>query len=400
MFKRYQLKNYDFKLILLLVMISAVGILAVGSADESQQQRQLAGVALGMGVMVVISLIDYSQILRLYWAYYVLSIGMLAAVLIWGEEVNGAMRWINIPHLFQFQPSEITKILLILFYAQFIIKHRERLNTFRVLSLCVLLMLPAVVLLYMEPNLSTTILYCVLFCVLMFVGGLSYKIIGAVLAVAVPSLALLLYLVMQPGQTLIRGYQLTRILAWLNPEQYADTQAYQQLNSVMAIGSGQLWGKGLNNNVIASVKNGNFIPEPETDFIFAVIGEELGFVGSCAVIVLLFLIALECISVARQAKDLSGTIIASGMAAIIGFQSFMNIAVTTMLMPNTGIPLPFVSSGLTSLVSLFIGMGFVLNVRLQRNDGTADRRSDQPERAQIPGRPSGRGAADRGPDRT
>ena len=141
---------------------------------------------------------------------------------------------------------------------------------------------------------------------------------------------------------------------------------YQQLNSVMAIGSGQLWGKGLNNNVIASVKNGNFISEPETDFIFAVIGEELGFVGSCTVIVLLFLIALECISIARQAKDLSGTIIACGMAAIIGFQSFMNIAVATMIMPNTGIPLPFVSYGLTSLVSLFIGMGFVLNVRLQR----------------------------------
>ena len=290
MLKRYQLKNYDFKLILLLIMISAIGVLAVGSADESLQQRQLAGVALGMTIMVVISLIDYSQILRLYWVYYVLSIGMLAAVLIWGEEVNGATRWINIPHLIQFQPSEITKILLILFYAQFIIKHREKLNTFRILSFCVLLVLPAIVLLYMEPNLSTTILYCILFCVLMFVGGLSYKIIGAVLAVAVPSLAVLLYLVMQPGQTLIRGYQLTRILAWLNPEQYADTEAYQQLNSVMAIGSGQLWGKGLNNNVIASVKNGNFIPEPETDFIFAVIGEELGFVGSCAVIVLLFLL--------------------------------------------------------------------------------------------------------------
>ena len=185
MLKRYQLKNYDFKLILLLIMISAIGVLAVGSADESLQQRQLAGVALGMTIMVVISLIDYSQILRLYWVYYVLSIGMLAAVLIWGEEVNGATRWINIPHLIQFQPSEITKILLILFYAQFIIKHREKLNTFRILSFCVLLVLPAIVLLYMEPNLSTTILYCILFCVLMFVGGLSYKIIGAVLAVAV-----------------------------------------------------------------------------------------------------------------------------------------------------------------------------------------------------------------------
>ena len=116
MFKRYQLKNYDFKLVLLLLMISIIGVMAVGSADESQQQRQLFGVALGMGIMVVISLIDYSQLLRLYWVYYVLSIGMLGAVLIWGEEVNGATRWINIPHLIQFQPSEITKILLILFY--------------------------------------------------------------------------------------------------------------------------------------------------------------------------------------------------------------------------------------------------------------------------------------------
>lgn len=366
MFKRYQLKNYDFKLVLLILLISIIGVMAVGSADESLQQRQIAGVAGGMVLMVIISLIDYSQILRLYWVYYILSIGMLGAVLIWGEEVNGATRWINIPHLIQFQPSEITKILLILFYAQFIIKHRERLNTFKILSLCVLLMLPAIVLVYMEPNLSTTILYCILFCVLMFVGGLSYKIIGGILAVAVPSLAIALYLVMQPGQTLIKQYQLTRILAWLNPEKYADTEAYQQLNSVTAIGSGQLWGKGLNNNVIASVKNGNFISEPETDFIFAVIGEELGFVGACVVIVLLMLIALECISIARQAKDLSGTIIAAGMAAIIGFQSFMNIAVATMIMPNTGIPLPFVSYGLTSLVSLFIGMGFVLNVRLQR----------------------------------
>jgi rod shape determining protein RodA len=366
MFKRYKLRNYDFKLVLMILAASIIGIMAVGSANESLQPKQIFGVCAGMVIMVIISLIDYSWLLRFYWLYYLAAIGMLIAVLIWGETVNGAKRWIDIPHLFQFQPSEIAKILLILFYAQFIIKHRERLNTIKILSLCVLLMLPAIILIYKEPNLSTTILYCILFCVLMFVGGLSYKIIGGILAVAVPSLAIFLYLVMQPGQTLIENYQLTRILAWLNPEKYADAEAYQQLNSVMAIGSGQLWGKGLNNNVIASVKNGNFISEPETDFIFAVIGEELGFVGACVVIVLLMLIALECISIARQAKDLSGMIIASGMAAIIGFQSFMNIAVATMIMPNTGIPLPFVSYGLTSLISLFIGMGFVLNVRLQR----------------------------------
>jgi rod shape determining protein RodA len=134
---------------------------------------------------------------------------------------------------------------------------------------------------------------------------------------------------------------------------------------MMAIGSGQLWGKGLNNNTISSVKNGNFIAEPQTDFIFTIVGEELGFVGSCAVVILLFLITLECLSVARKAKDIAGTCIATGMAALVGFQSFVNIAVATGLFPNTGVPLPFVSYGLTSLVSLYIGMGFVLNVRLQ-----------------------------------
>lgn len=280
MLKRYKLRNYDFKLILLVLAISIIGIMAVGSAKESLQSKQIAGVAMGIVLMIFISLIDYSQLLRLYWFYYIFSISILVAVLIWGEKVNGARRWIDIPHLFQFQPSEIAKILLILFYAQFIMKYKEKFNTFKILLLCVVLMLPAIILVYKEPNLSTTILYCIIFCVLMFVGGLNYKIIGGVLAVVVPSLAIAFYLVMQPGQQLIENYQLTRILAWLNPEKYADAEAYQQLNSVMAIGSGQLWGKGLNNNVIASVKNGNFISEPETDFIFAVIGEEMGFVGA------------------------------------------------------------------------------------------------------------------------
>lgn len=366
MFKRYRLKNYDFKLIVLILIASLIGIMAVGSANGSLQNKQIFGVAMGIVIMVIVSLIDYSFILKFYWFFYIISIGILIAVLIWGETVNGAKRWINIPGLVQFQPSEIAKILLILFFAQFIMKYKESMDSFRMLFICVVLMLPAIVLVFKQPNLSTTILYCILFCVLMFVGGLSYKIIGTILAVIVPALLIVFYLIMQPDQKLIKPYQLNRILAWLNPEKYADTEAYQQLNAVMAIGSGQLWGKGLNNNVIASVKNGNFISEPETDFIFAVIGEEMGFVGSCAVIVLMLLIALECISVARQAKDHAGMIVASGMAGIIGFQSFINIAVATMVMPNTGIPLPFISYGLTSLMSLFIGMGVVLNVRLQR----------------------------------
>lgn len=363
----YSLKDYKFSLVILVLILSVFGVFMVRSARPDFMNNQIMGVILGLAAMAVISLIDYKWILNLYWPLYAVNLILLAAIWIpgLGVNVNGATRWLNLGFI-QFQPSDMTKILMILFFARFLSDREQNINTPKVILQAVGLIAPSLLMIHEQPNLSTTICIAALFCVLLFLAGLSYKFVGAVLAVTVPLAALFLFIAVQPNQPILQDYQQERILAWLEPEKYADDESYQQLNSVMAIGSGQLWGKGLNNNVIASVKNGNFIPEPETDFIFAVIGEELGFVGSCAVIVLLFLIALECISIARQAKDLSGTIIASGMAAVIGFQSFMNIAVTTMIMPNTGIPLPFVSSGLTSLVSLFIGMGFVLNVRLQR----------------------------------
>lgn len=170
---------------------------------------------------------------------------------------------------------------------------------------------------------------------------------------------------MQPNQPFLKDYQQERILSFLEPDKYADDGAYQQNNSVMAIGSGQLSGKGLNNNTTTSVKNGNFILEPQTDFIFAIIGEELGFIGSCVVIALLLLIVLQCILIGIRAKDLAGRIICCGVGGLIGVQSFINIGVATGLIPNTGVPLPFVSYGMTSLVSLYIGIGIVLNVGLQ-----------------------------------
>ena len=159
-------------------------------------------------------------------------------------------------------------------------------------------------------------------------------------------------------------YPATRIMSWLDPTNYADTAA-QQRNSIWAIGSGQLFGKGLNNSVVTSMKNTNYIIEPQTDFIFAVAGEELGFIGTISIIILLLLIVIECILIARKAKDTSGKLICCGMGALIGFQAFINLCVATGLMPNTGMTLPFVSYGLTSLVSLYMGMGIVLNVGLQ-----------------------------------
>lgn len=371
MFKHYRLRDYDFKLIFLVLAASAIGIIAIGSAKESLQTKQFAGVLLGLFLMIAISLFDYSSLLKLYWLMYAGNLVLLFAVIFSkaGDDAGGAQRWLDLGG-FRFQPSETAKIILILFFAQFIMKHKERFNTFKYIMLCVLLVAVPWVLIFKQPDLSTSIVVLLVFCTVMFVGGLSYKIIGGILAVVLPTLLIFISLVLQPNSVLvekeiIKSYQVTRILAFINPEEYASKEAYQQLNAITAIGSGQLDGKGYKTNEISSVKNGNYISEPQTDFIFAVIGEEFGFKGSCMVVIVLMMISLECFSVARKAKDLAGAIIAGGMGGMIIFQSFINIGVATFILPNTGLPLPFISYGLTSLVSLYIGMGFVLNVRLQ-----------------------------------
>ena len=364
MLKKYRVRDYDFKLIIMLIAITVVGILVIGSADRSYQSKQILGFVMGLFLMVVISLFDYSTFLNFYWIIYIGNLVLLLLVEFFGEKSNNAQRWVSIAGI-RFQPSETAKILLILFYAQYIMKHKETISSLKTIISMLVLLSPPLLLIYRQPDLSTAIMIALLFCVLLFMGGLSYKIIFGVLAIAVPLFVIFLTLVLQPDQTLLKDYQQTRILAWLNPAEYSTSEGYQQENSKMAIGSGELFGKGLNNNEISSVKNGNFISEPQTDFIFAIVGEELGFAGGCLVVGLLFLITMECLMIARKAKDIAGMLIAAGMATVIGFQSFMNIGVATGIVPNTGIPLPFVSYGLTSLVSLYIGMGFVLNVRLQ-----------------------------------
>ena len=361
---KYQIKKIDFMLVIFVIAVTVIGIFAIGSAKESVQSRQIGGAIFGCFLMVAIACIDYHLILKLQWLIYGINLALLILVQLIGDSANNAQRWLEIAGI-RFQPSETAKILLILFYAQFIMKHKDNLNTFSTLAKMILLLLPPLALIYKQPDLSTSIIVMIIFCVVLYVGGLSYKIIVGVLAVMIPVAVIFLFIVLQPDQTLIEDYQQERIYAWLNPEKYSLTTAYQQNNSITAIGSGQLWGKGLNNNEVGSVKNGNYISEPQTDFIFAIIGEEMGFAGSCTVIVLLMVIAARCYLNAMRASDLAGAIICSGIGSIICFQSFINISVATGILPNTGIPLPFVSYGLTSLVSLYIGMGFVLNVSMQ-----------------------------------
>ncbi len=364
MLKQYKIRYFDFKLVFLVSALSVIGIIAVGSAKPSLQSRQIAGFAVGLFLMLVISLFDYSVLLNLYWLMYIFNLAILALVIYMGEDTNGAQRWVTIAGI-RFQPSELAKILIILFLAQYIYKHKDRFNTFKCISMCCILFVIPAALVLAQPDLSTTIVICLIFAVIMFTAGVRWRVIIGFLAVAIPSLMIFLYLVLQPEQKIINQYQANRIVAFFNKEEYANSIGYQQEYSVMAIGSGQLTGKGYKNNEISSVKNADFIAEPQTDFIFAVIGEEFGFVGACVVIVLIMLISVECLLIARRAKDIAGTIIAAGVGAMIGFQGFINIGVVTYLLPNTGLPLPFVSYGLTSLVSSFIGIGFVLNVGLQ-----------------------------------
>ncbi len=215
-----------------------------------------------------------------------------------GVYVNGATRWIDLGFT-KFQPSELAKILLVLFFAKFIMKHKEDDEKPTILKAVILLAIPRLLILK-EPDLSTTISTATLFCILMYVGGLSYKFIGTVLLITVPVAVILLSIIVHSNVNVLDGYQQKPDSCLAGAGKIRSDEAYQQNNSVMAIGSGRLTGKGLNNNTTTSVKNGNFILEPQTDFIFAIVGEELGFVGCCMVIGLLLLIVIDCILIGTQ----------------------------------------------------------------------------------------------------
>lgn len=298
---------------------------------------------------------------------YGLCVVGLLAVLLFGVSRNNATRWIVLPGIGQIQPSEFVKIGLIVFFSWFFDKNQEKLNVFRTLLLAGGLYLILFFLIFRQPDLSTGLVTMVIFVCMLYTAGLSYRWIATALAVLIPSAALFIYLLQYNLVPFLKEYQVRRILAFVNKSSYAEANL-QQDNSIMAIGSGMLHGKGLNNNTLASVKNGNFLSEEQTDFIFAVIGEELGFIGCSLVILMIALIVYECLMMAAKVRDLSGRLLCVGMASLIAFQSFSNIAVATGIFPNTGLPLPFISYGVSSLMSIDLGVGLIMNVGLQRKN--------------------------------
>ena len=373
MIKQYKLRFYNFRLVVFLLAISFIGIHLVGTAADYLRTRQLLGVIIGVVFMLLLSLMDYSWLLNFQWIMYGFNLLMLIGVRLFGSEAGGASRWLDIGG-FRFQPTELSKVIIILFFAKFFMDHEEDLNTAKTIFTAIGLLIPPLVMIYRQPDLKNTITVMVLFCFMMYVAGLSYKVIAVVLVSGSALVLALLLVITQVNFQLPAaldktiGYQLGRIQDWLSDDADNADGRLQQQNSITAIGSGKLTGKGLNNNKVSSANKGNFVSQNHNDFIFAVAGEELGFFGCCGIILLLFLILVECIRTSRKAKDLSGTLICCGMAGLIAFQSFLNISVATGILPNTGTPLPFVSYGLTSLVTLYIGMGLVLNVGLQNRD--------------------------------
>lgn len=366
MLKQYKLRFYNFRLIIFLLAISLIGVTLVGTAAENLKSKQFVGVILGLIIMVILSLMDYSWIMNFQWFMYGFNIIMLIVVRIAGSSANGAARWIGIGS-FRFQPTELSKIILIVFFAKFFMDHEENLNTLKTLAASAGLLAVPLILILEQPDLKNTLTVIVIFCMMIYIAGLSYKVIGGALLISVPLLIIFLSIVVQPDQKLLKDYQRSRIMSFLYPEneEYSDN-IEQQKNSKTAIASGELVGKRISgDDSTASVNEGNFVSENQTDFIFAVAGEEYGFIGCTTIVLLLLAISFECIRMSLRAKDLSGKILCCGIGGLIALQSFINICVATGMAPNTGTPLPFVSYGLTSLVSLYIGMGLVLNVGLQ-----------------------------------
>lgn len=371
MFKDYKLKNYNLRIVLYVFLLSVIGVLLIRSATmdnidyEMLPKKQIFGIAVGMFMMLVLSLFQYKYLFRLAPLIYILNMGLLLATRLMGDTNLGAQRWLVLPVIGSIQPSEFSKIAIVITLAAVIYYRRESINSPITWLFILLVVGPPLLLIYKQPDLSTTILILAVILIMIYVGKLSYRIIGVALLLMIPFGIWFFYTIMQEDQTLLEPYQVKRIMSFIDPEKYQDS-IYQQENSIMAIGSGGFWGKGLNTTSFESVKNGNYLSEAHTDFIFTIAGEELGFVGCIGILLLFLLIITEALMIAKNADTLGGRLICVGMAGFYAFQMFIHVAVTTWMMPNTGLPMPFVSYGLSSIISSYMGIGLILNVGLQR----------------------------------
>jgi rod shape determining protein RodA len=356
-------RDFDWVLLVFVLILSVISVLEIKSATlhtkfHGFDQKQIGFLAVGLVLMFIISMIDYHRLIDIiHWAYGIGLISLVAVKLV-GSKVLGARRWINLGHGIHFQPSEWVKLILIIATARYFWGLAGKELTWTDIGKAFALIGIPMVLVLIQPDLGTALTYFPILVIGLFLGGIRVKQIAIILL----ALTLVGGIAWKSGKRL-KPYQQARINAFLNPDSDPKGSGYQIRQSLIAVGSGGIWGKGANKG---TQTQGDFLPIPYTDFIFAAFCEEHGFVGAVGVLLLYFLILMRLIQNAQTASDLPGSFIIMGVVAIIVFQIAVNIGMVVGLMPVTGIPLPLLSYGGSSVLFTFLALGMVMNIRMRR----------------------------------
>lgn len=355
-------RDFDWVLLGFVLVISVISVLEIRSATmhtkfHGFEQKQIGFLAVGIVLMFLMSMIDYHRLLDIvHWAYG-LSILSLIAVFAVGTKVLGARRWIRVPGG-HFQPSEWIKLVLIVAVARYFWGLAGRELTWADIGKAFALVCIPMLMVLKQPDLGTSLTYLPILACGLFLGGIRFKQAAAILL----GIALLVGGAWKTGK-LLKPYQKARLTSFINPDTDPRGSGYQIRQSLIAVGSGGIWGKGANKG---TQTQGDFLPIPYTDFIFAAFCEEHGFIGALGVLLLYFLILMRLIQNAQTASDLPGTFIIMGVVSVILFQIAVNIGMVVGLMPVTGIPLPLMSYGGSSILFTFLALGIVMNIRMRR----------------------------------
>ena len=353
-------RDFDWVLLLFVLFICALGVMEIYSATYATKfagahVKQIYWVIGGVVVMFLLSLVNYHVLLgNAHWMY-VAAVASLIAVRIFGKKYLGARRWIQIGGN-HFQPSEWVKLILILAVAKYFAEDRSNeASGSDIVKVGLLVGLPFLMVLA-QPDLGTALTYLPVAIMGFFLGGMKVKHAGIILLCMALVMPVAWFKVLKP-------YQRDRLTSFMDPESDPQKKGYQVLQSLVAVGSGGLTGKGIRKG---SQTQGSFLPIPQTDFIFAAFSEERGFLGAIFLLLLYFIVLMRLIHDAQTAPDRAGTFIVMGVVAVLAFHILVNVGMVVRFMPVTGIPLPLMSYGGSSVLFMFLAIGIVMNVRMRR----------------------------------
>ena len=366
-----RLRHFDWILqtAVVLLLVLSVAVIFSTTFDQSGGPKQalLQGVfaALGFGLVVVFGVTDYRVFRRTAGVLYLSMLGSLLLVKIIGSTALGATRWIDFG-FFQFQPSEFAKIVMVIVLAKVFADHQKNLDSLRTFLVSLGYTLVPVILVASQPDLGTAMVIMAIWVGMAVAAGLPKRFFAWATGVGVAAFPIFWFFI-------FRDYQKNRVMTFINPANDPLGAGYNVKQAQIAVGSGGLWGRTLGQGTQSQL---NFLPVQHTDFIFAVLAEELGFVGAFFLIVLLGTVALRALSIARSARDFFGYQLAIGILAIVLFQTLINIGMNTGIMPVTGIPLPFVSYGGSSVLMLLLAIGILQSVASRREGRLAAQRRE------------------------